>query len=103
PVWQNSSPPPCGEGMGVGVVRGAPQCVTHDPHPIPPHKGEGGVCCTGKPYLGRLRGQAYTQAYANALAKLLAKSLPCLTSAPASSPPWSAIPARLPSWTVRCG
>jgi two-component system, NarL family, sensor histidine kinase UhpB len=33
----NSSPPPCGEGMGVRVVRGGtavPYCTT--PHPIPP-------------------------------------------------------------------
>jgi signal transduction histidine kinase len=37
----NSSPsPPCGEGMGVGVVRwgtAVPYCTT--PHPIPPPKG----------------------------------------------------------------
>ena len=36
----NSSPPPCGEGMGVGVVRwgtAVPYCTT--PHPIPPPQG----------------------------------------------------------------
>jgi len=36
----NSSPPPCGEGMGVGVVRwgtAVPYCTP--PHPIPPPQG----------------------------------------------------------------
>jgi len=36
----SSSPPPCGEGMGVGVVRwgtAVPYCTT--PHPIPPPQG----------------------------------------------------------------
>jgi hypothetical protein len=38
----NSSPPPCGEGLGVGVV----QCGTSVPDGTPPtptlpHKGEG--------------------------------------------------------------
>src|SRR5262249_54359305 len=41
------SPPPCGEGLGVGVVVMRPRsCVTARPHPArfarhPPHKGEG--------------------------------------------------------------
>jgi hypothetical protein len=41
-VAANSSPPPCGEGSGVGVGRSGnvmPHGTT--PHPTLPHKGEG--------------------------------------------------------------
>ena len=36
---QPRSPPPCGEGLGVG---GTPTSdVLESPHPVPPRKGEG--------------------------------------------------------------
>jgi len=34
---RRGSPPPCGEGLGVGVAFYAGD----SPHPVPPHKGEG--------------------------------------------------------------
>jgi len=35
----SASPPPCGEGSGVGVRNGS--LASGHPHPSPPHKGEG--------------------------------------------------------------
>jgi isoleucyl-tRNA synthetase len=40
-----SSPPPCGEGSGVGVPGGS---LSGHPHPNPPRKGEGALSDTGQ-------------------------------------------------------
>jgi tRNA pseudouridine32 synthase/23S rRNA pseudouridine746 synthase len=46
-VWGRDSPPPCGEGLGVGVGRpGTPIDASRNlttPTPAPPHKGEGKI------------------------------------------------------------
>jgi hypothetical protein len=50
-VVANSSPPPCGEGMGVGVVRrgtAVPCCTTPTPF-LPPTRGEGVPCGIAAP------------------------------------------------------
>ena len=57
PEERDCSPPPCGEGLGVGVgevARYLDGCHARvfafalplDPHPVPPHKGEGVICAT---------------------------------------------------------
>uniref|UniRef100_Q07UV6 Pseudouridine synthase n=1 Tax=Rhodopseudomonas palustris (strain BisA53) TaxID=316055 RepID=Q07UV6_RHOP5 len=45
-LGRSFSPPPCGEGSGVGVPNGS--LALGPPHPSPPHKGEGAGCASGQ-------------------------------------------------------